>query len=293
MIRGTTFIKSSGAPTRIFQLTSFSCLLGLNHHHHQRQKPIDGQHQRPFAGSGAISVCSTLPLTTHDKIQPAHLQIEENKQLKRNINFIRPNQVSSLRSFSTITKGQDLLADSLAHGGARKIILDSYYPKAGIEVLGMIEHKDDDELTMHSDHDGDRSARGADVAVASLMRNNNTAADGEDDKPQNLLMNSSVIAFPNSCFLWKNVSKPKDVTLESLSIVQLLKPPIENLFIGSDEALPPRELNRIKKEMKKRSGIVVEQMDVMNAMGTFNILNGEDRRIAVALVVDVQNEEQL
>jgi uncharacterized protein len=36
--------------------------------------------------------------------------------------------------------------------------------------------------------------------------------------------------------------------------------------------------------MSKRH-IVVEQMDIMNAMGTFNVLNGEDRRIAVALLV--------
>ena len=35
----------------------------------------------------------------------------------------------------------------------------------------------------------------------------------------------------------------------------------------------------------------MEQMDVTNAMGTFNILNGEDRRVAVALVVNVNNEE--
>jgi uncharacterized protein len=54
------------------------------------------------------------------------------------------------------------------------------------------------------------------------------------------------------------------------------------LYIG--ECLPPRELNRIKKDMSKRH-IVVEQMDIMNAMGTFNVLNGEDRRIAVALLV--------
>jgi len=143
------------------------------------------------------------------------------------------------------------------------------------------------------------------VAAAAAGADADADAGNNNDKhkPQNLLMNSSIIAFPNSCFLWNNVSQPKDVTLESLSIVQLLNQPspIDYLFIGIDSdsgtgtgtgagagnEIPMEELNRIKKEMKKQSNIVVEQMDVMNAMGTFNILNGEDRRVAVALVVNV------
>ena len=40
----------------------------------------------------------------------------------------------------------------------------------------------------------------------------------------------------------------------------------------------------------KKKHIVVEQMNVMNAMGTFNVLNGEDRRIAVAIVVGDEDE---
>ena len=51
--------------------------------------------------------------------------------------------------------------------------------------------------------------------------------------------------------------------------------------------MPPRELNRIKKEFRRgEHHVIVEQMDVMNAMGTFNILNGEDRRVACVLVLD-------
>ena len=33
-----------------------------------------------------------------------------------------------------------------------------------------------------------------------------------------------------------------------------------------------------------------EQMDIMNAMGTFNILNGEDRRVSCMLVIDPNDE---
>ncbi len=283
----STFALRQGAPLRRFQLRSSSCVLGSDHHHHQRQKQNYGQqHLYTFAGFPRSSTYSAESLTACNSNQLAFLQMQIRGQWRRRTNLDGLKEVSSSRHFSTITKGQDLLADSLTHGGQRKIILDAYYPQTGIEVLGMIEYKgDDDELI-------DESARDAgDVAASGLIKNTNAAVDGDDNKPQNLLMNSSVIAFPNSCFLWNNISQPKDVTLESLSIVQLLKPPIEYLFIGSDKALPPRELNRIKKEMKKRSGIVVEHMDVMNAMGTFNILNGEDRRVAVALVVDVQNQE--
>mmetsp|Transcript_25487 Transcript_25487/g.31397 ORF Transcript_25487/g.31397 Transcript_25487/m.31397 type:complete len:211 (-) Transcript_25487:201-833(-) len=178
-------------------------------------------------------------------------------------NFYQCNEtIKSKKQFSTISRGHDFLAESLAHGSKRKIILDSYYPNTGIDVLGMIEYDDLEE------ENGGRA--------------------GDEDKPQHVLMNSSIIALPHSCFLW-DVSTPKEVTLESLAIIRLIKPSIEYLFIGCDIPLPPRELNRIKKEMKNND-IVVEQLDVVNAMGTFNILNGEDRRVAVALIVDVQNE---
>jgi uncharacterized protein len=153
---------------------------------------------------------------------------------------------------STLSKGQDLLADSLSFGTKRKIILDSFYPGIGIDVHGM-------------------------------LRFHESNLNNSEDPINTLLMNGSIIAFPHLCYLWK-VSSAKEVTLESLSIVILSKPSVEFLFIGCDSPLPPRELNRIKKEMKKKH-IIVEQMDVMNAMGTFNVLNGEDRRIAVAIVV--------
>lgn len=51
--------------------------------------------------------------------------------------------------------------------------------------------------------------------------------------------------------------------------------------------MPPRELNRIKKDFASGTNhVIVEQMDVMNAMGTFNILNGEDRMVACVLVLN-------
>uniref|UniRef100_A0A7S2EHF7 NADH dehydrogenase [ubiquinone] 1 alpha subcomplex assembly factor 3 n=1 Tax=Trieres chinensis TaxID=1514140 RepID=A0A7S2EHF7_TRICV len=164
------------------------------------------------------------------------------------------------RNFSEIGRGHDLLADSLAFGERRKIILDGYYP-TGFDVIGMLDLKDEN------------TAKGGD---------NNPSKSGSSSKT--LHMNGSIIAFPHSCFLW-NVKEPKEVTSESLAVVALQSPPVELLFIGTNRALPPREVNKIKKDFKKK-GIVVEQLDLTNAMGTFNILNGEDRRVAVALLLD-------
>ena len=200
-------------------------------------------------------------------------------------------------SFSTITRGQDLLAESLAHGSRRKIILDSYYPGTGVDVIGMIDYTnqpeandDKDTIGINNNTNHNINSNNAEIPIQAMMKQNKQ--DQNDDyQPQNLLMNSSIIAFPHSCFLWNHISQAKDVTAKSLSLVQFIKPSIECLFIGCDEPLPPRALNELKREMKK-SDIVVEQMDVMNAMGTFNILNGEDRRVAVALVVDVENKEE-
>jgi uncharacterized protein len=277
--------------------------------------------QRHFPSSCCIHTCSTATttdITTHATTRSLNNPIRNKNKYNHNTNY----NANTKYQFSSIpaTRGQDLLADSLAHGTQRKMIIDSYYPETGIDVLGMIEYRDDitdiedivDEKTniVGDNKNVEDVANASDIAKIGMRKGNNSYNINEEDenhKPQNLLMNSSIIVFPNSCFLWNEIYEPKDVTLESLSIVQLLTSTtnndnavssssstsaIEFLFIGCDKPLPPRELNRIKKVMKEKSGIVVEQMDVMNAMGTFNILNGEDRRVAVALVVDVKNENE-
>lgn len=142
------------------------------------------------------------------------------------------------RALSQIPRGgADLLGpEALAVGenpdGLRKIVLDSYMP-TGFDVMGMLDH------AQEFDDDNDESLK----------------------KSPTLHMNGSMIAFPTSCFLW-DVAGPKDVTLESLSLVLLREPSVEFLFIGCNHPLPPRELNKIRREMKER-GIVVEQLDLV------------------------------
>ena len=147
-------------------------------------------------------------------------------------------QYHQRRALSQIPRGgADLLGpEALAVGensdGLRKIVLDSYMP-TGFDVMGMLDH------AKEYDDDNDESLK----------------------KSPTLHMNGSMIAFPTSCFLW-DVAGPKDVTLESLSLVLLREPSVEFLFIGCNHPLPPRELNKIRREMKER-GIVVEQLDLV------------------------------
>ncbi|EJK47633.1 hypothetical protein THAOC_33630 [Thalassiosira oceanica] len=163
------------------------------------------------------------------------------------------NDRGGSRRLSMIVRGTDLLEDSLAHGPRRKIILESYAP-SGVDVKGLIQ-------VGASPEDGDIV--------------------GED---KIVHMNGSVVAFPDACYLF-NATKPSEVTLETLSVVKLYHPTVEYLFIGSDRPIHPRELERINKDFRK-SDIVVQHFDIMNAMGSFNILNGEDRRVACVLIID-------
>ena len=111
-----------------------------------------------------------------------------------------------------------------------------------------------------------------------------------------LHMHGSILAFPHGCFLWKGILTPKDVTVESLVPPLLLHSQLEYVFIGfnqpsdSQDNMLQGELQRIQAALRHKN-IVVEQMNLANAMGTFNILNAEDRQVAVALVIDSTDSE--
>lgn len=191
-------------------------------------------------------------------ISAIRLQQEQSSCINQQI---LPTQRSSIKRHmsSEITRGTDLLADSLAHGPRRKIILESYAP-SGVDVKGFVQVGDQPDNI-----DDDDGAPGEDKVVH---------------------MNGSIVAFPDACF-FMNIHTPEEVTLESLSVVKLYQPTVEYLFIGCETPVPPSELNKIKSEFRKKD-VVVEQMDIMNCIGTFNILNGEDRRVACVLVVDAE-----
>ena len=144
---------------------------------------------------------------------------------------------SRKQSSGGITRGYDLLAESLRADGRRKIILDGFAP-TGFDVIHMLHH--------HEKKENDNS--------------------DDDHKEQIVHMNGSILAFPNSCFIWK-VTTSKDITVESLSSVILHSPSIEYLFLGiptkTTNPIPPREFNRIRKHFQSQHNIIVEQLDVV------------------------------
>lgn len=173
---------------------------------------------------------------------------------------------SSKRFFSWDGHGTDLLSDSLAHNyGVPKIIL-SGHSDSGFDVVNMVKNKD-------TTGDEALKATGGIVHCAG-----------------------SLLAFPGACYLW-NVRSVQDLTVESLAPVFLYRPSLEYLFLGSSQPIPPQTVQNIRDALQKAndamgnsSKIVVEAMDLTNALGTFNILNGEDRRAAAALILPPEEE---
>lgn len=102
----------------------------------------------------------------------------------------------------------------------------------------------------------------------------------------------SVICFPNACYMWK-VKSVRDLTPKSLVAVDLFYPKLEYLLLGSSKAIPPSLVKEIRDALRLTNPeLVVEPMDLANAMGTFNILNGEDRRVCVALILHQEDDSQ-
>ena len=116
-----------------------------------------------------------------------------------------------------------------------------------------------------------------------------------EDSDGILHFHGSIMVFPQGCFLW-NVEHPKDITIESLLPALLHRPKLDLLYIGcnrkkTDGGVPRNTLNTINEEFIKH-GVAVEQLNLGDAIGTFNILNAEDRRVAVALVLDPTDSEE-
>lgn len=162
-------------------------------------------------------------------------------------------RLHQVRSFSEIPGGADIL-ESDEKEERPKIVLDGHAP-SGFDVSNMIQ-KVDEELDVESG---------------------------------NVHMTSSILAFDRACFLWNSVCCAQDVTYESLSPVLIYRPKLKYLFIGCNTPVP--NFNDIKARLKQEAGIVAEQLTIHNAMGTFNILNGEDRSVAAALVLEGDDDE--
>ncbi|MCO5613149.1 hypothetical protein L7F22_067425 [Adiantum nelumboides] len=97
----------------------------------------------------------------------------------------------------------------------------------------------------------------------------------------NVLHEGSLMCHGNLILTWTPKTF-KEITPESLSIFELLRPAPDLLLIGCG-----RSVQFVDKELKdflKSNGIKVEAIDSRNAASTFNFLNDEGRLVAAAIL---------
>ncbi|KAL6045203.1 hypothetical protein QOT17_022901 [Balamuthia mandrillaris] len=97
----------------------------------------------------------------------------------------------------------------------------------------------------------------------------------------NVRASGPIFVSPTSYFRW-NVSSLQDLTPESLMLATLLYPSVRILLLGTGSRMQylPGEFYEYMRHHK----IALEVMSTSNACGTFNLLNQEDREVAVALL---------
>ena len=156
--------------------------------------------------------------------------------------------------------GTDLLSDSLAHNdGVPKIILHGH-SSTGFDVLNMIKNMDQNDEKLRQ--------------TGGIVH-----------------CTGSILVLPSACFLW-NVRQPEDLTVDSLAPILLYRPKLEYLFLGSNLPIHHDRIESIRHELRRNNpNLVVESLDLSNAMGTFNVLNGEDRRVAAGFILSQDDDD--
>ncbi len=99
----------------------------------------------------------------------------------------------------------------------------------------------------------------------------------------------SIICFGDIWLSWSAQSL-KDITLDSLKILDLVKPVPELLVIGCGTTIGKLPATFVQ-QLKDRD-INVEALDTVNAVATFNILNQEGRAVVGALLPAGMEEEE-
>ncbi|MEM7041269.1 MAG: Mth938-like domain-containing protein [Pseudomonadota bacterium] len=92
---------------------------------------------------------------------------------------------------------------------------------------------------------------------------------------------ASILVLPDRTVAWP-VDDIADLSLPSLQPIMDAEPAVELLIIGSGGSfcLPPLTC----REVLRSKGIGVEAMDTGAACRTYNVLAGEGRRVAAALI---------
>lgn len=90
----------------------------------------------------------------------------------------------------------------------------------------------------------------------------------------------SILALPSGIYAW--TANPLALRLEDFAMVLAEKASIDLLLIGMgrDMARPPRAV----REALEAAGLMIDPMATGHAMATYNLLLGEKRRVAAALI---------
>jgi uncharacterized protein len=91
----------------------------------------------------------------------------------------------------------------------------------------------------------------------------------------------SLLCLPDAMWAWP-ATKPEDIDESSLALVFAAANTIDTLIVGTGTAvwLPPKGL----REALRAKGIVLDPMQTGPAVRTYNIMIGERRRVAAALI---------
>jgi len=170
-------------------------------------------------------------------------------------------QVANSRSFSTTTPPLDTSASSPP--------LDTP-PEPLPQPPSILGHGMTDIISVSEDEDGRKkiildgyTESGFDVADVHFL--------------------GSVMCLSHTVLNWSPTSL-QDISVESVSFLKYLTPAIGVLVIGTPRMQLNRDVMDKIREAFRDTETIVEFMDTTNACATFNILNGEDRKVVAALL---------
>ncbi|KAK5582340.1 hypothetical protein RB653_003923 [Dictyostelium firmibasis] len=99
------------------------------------------------------------------------------------------------------------------------------------------------------------------------------------------LIPGSINIMPQQLFLW-DIHSVEDITIDTLSTLDIVEPPTEFLLIGTG-ATHVKLPDQLIKDISNRYKLNVETMTTMNAIGTYNILAEEERRVSAFILPHV------
>ncbi|KAM9944759.1 hypothetical protein ACTFIT_009482 [Dictyostelium discoideum] len=99
------------------------------------------------------------------------------------------------------------------------------------------------------------------------------------------LIPGSINIMPQQLFLW-DVHSVEDITIDTLATLDIVEPPTEFLLIGTG-ATHSKLPDQLIKDISTRYKVNVETMTTINAIGTYNILAEEERRVSAFILPHV------